>query len=506
MRRLTKLVTVFLLFFILAQCSPPAGHTDNSDGNGPDNRGPQLNAISPKSKVSHLPSFTLTATGAHFAANSSIVFNGTPKQTTYVSSAELTCQIDPADIVESSSTVANGLSRVQNTNVPVLVRNPSPGGGDSNSIDFMIYSNHAFTGPDNISANHETSLLPSMAVGSTGSINVVWSDSTPGNHDIYFCQSSDSGMSWSRGVNISATAKDSMNPAIAVDGAGNIDVVWEDSTPGNYDIYFCQSTDNGLNWSRPLNITNNSKDSANPAIAADGAGNINVVWEDNTSGKHVIYFSQSTDGGLNWSQALNVSDSSRSSLNPAVAVDGAGNINVVWEDSAPGKYNIFYSRSTDSGVSWSSGVNISASSKASWSPAVGVDSAGNINVAWTFYHSIPVNTEIYFSRSIDNGVSWSQAVNISASSNRSINPSMAVDRAGNINVVWRDYTPGNYDIFFSRSIDDGVSWSEAVNISDNPEGSLNPSIAVDQAGNIYIVWDDYAPGNYDIFFTSSTGD
>jgi len=77
----------------------------------------------------------------------------------------------------------------------------------------------------------------------------------------------------------------------------------------------------------------------------------------------------------------------------------------------------------------------------------------------------PVKTQIYFSRSINDGLNWSQPVNISNPLEYSGSPAFALDSSGNINVVWNDRTPGNLDIYFSGSTDGGETWSQAVNIS-----------------------------------------
>lgn len=64
--------------------------------------------------------------------------------------------------------------------------------------------------------------------------------------------------------------------------AGNVNVVWQDETPSNTDIMFSHSTNAGVTFSTPTNLSNDSAESASPQIAADTAGNIYVVWEHDT--------------------------------------------------------------------------------------------------------------------------------------------------------------------------------------------------------------------------------
>src|SRR4030043_225415 len=85
---------------------------------------------------------------------------------------------------------------------------------------------------------------------------------------------------WTTNKQITNTLGDSKYPAIAVDGL-NIYVVWYDTTPGNYEIYFKRSVDGGVTWKTNKRLTNNAGYSQDPAIAVDGL-NIYVVWEDYT--------------------------------------------------------------------------------------------------------------------------------------------------------------------------------------------------------------------------------
>src|SRR5205823_3988684 len=72
-------------------------------------------------------------------------------------------------------------------------------------------------------------------------------------------------------------------------------VAWEDTTPGNRDILFTRSTDSGATFlSTPLNLSNNSGLSAAVQIAADKSGDINVAWQDSTPGVSQILFNRMT--------------------------------------------------------------------------------------------------------------------------------------------------------------------------------------------------------------------
>ena len=132
-----------------------------------------------------------------------------------------------------------------------------------------------------------SSAVPAIAVDGSN-IYVVWQDTESGNDVIYFKKSDDGGVTWTANKRLTNTAGGSYDPAIAVDGP-NIYVAWDDDTPGNYEIYFKKSDDGGTTWTTSKRLTWNAGDSYVPKIAVDGP-NIYVVWEDNTPGNYEIYF------------------------------------------------------------------------------------------------------------------------------------------------------------------------------------------------------------------------
>ena len=83
-----------------------------------------------------------------------------------------------------------------------------------------------------------------------------------------------------------------------MDGS-NIYVVWDDNTPGNYEIYFKKSDDGGVTWTTAKGLQTMQVPLYDPAIAVDGS-NIYVVWDDDTPGNGEIYFKKSDDGGATW--------------------------------------------------------------------------------------------------------------------------------------------------------------------------------------------------------------
>jgi outer membrane protein assembly factor BamB len=122
----------------------------------------KLTALSPASATASGPAFTLTATGSAFTPQSLVQWNGSARNTTYVSSTELTAQITAADIATAG-------------NVPVTVNDPA--NGVSNAINFTIQpAMLALTtiSPTTVTAGGPPFMLTVLGSGFTNSSIVQW--------------------------------------------------------------------------------------------------------------------------------------------------------------------------------------------------------------------------------------------------------------------------------------------------------------------------------------------
>ncbi len=469
---------------------------------GDQNPIPVLTSLSPGATVSHLPAFTLTVQGNGFVTGSKIVFDGKEKTTTFVNSTKITCQIEPGDTVVAGAVQQDdGIAFAQDQTVKVLVRNPLPGGGDSSAEDFDIYSDHTFQTTKNISNNVGRSSNPDIAADSAGNLYVVWEDNTSGAFRIFLATSSNYGHTWKSAINISAITGNSLTPAVAVNSSDHVWVVFAQFNALQKGIYFTRSTDRGVTWSTPAYVYNSfAWDCYNPDIVIDSAGNINAVWNYSAAGVDEIYFSRSTDNGANWSAPKNISGTSGWSWLPKIAVDSGGYLYTVWWDLTAGE-EIYFSRSSDNGASWSLPKNLSNTPVGeSTHPQIAVDKSRNIYVVWDDEFPHP-DELMYFTKSTDSGVNWSSPLKISLYAPFDYGSALGVDTAVNINVTWKSNSGGMGEIFFSRSIDNGTSWSYPQEISNLTIAVLtSQAMAVDSAGNISVV---FGASNNEIYFTSS---
>ena len=338
---------------------------------------------------------------------------------------------------------------------------------------------------------------PVLAVDSVGDLHALWDDKTSGHHEIYYGKSTNGGSSWSATRRLTWASSYYLSVAIAVDTADNIHIVWADYLPGTGEIYYKKSTNGGTTWTANKRLTWTSGASEDPSITVDSLGNIHVVWEDSTPGDYQIYYKKSTDGGVTWTASQRVSWTQDTCLQPVIASHWSGWLYLFWVEKSPAGNEIYFKTGTIGGPGWSASRKVAWTSGSSWCPAVSVDFSGDLHLAWS--GNTPGNYEVYYRKSTDGGASWAPSQRLTWTSGSSDDPALAVFSSGNPLVVWDDDTPGVKEIYYRSSGDGGASWGTTQRLTWNAGYSLGPAVVVD-AGNVYLVWWDNTPGNFEIFY------
>ena len=357
---------------------------------------------------------------------------------------------------------------------------------------FQTVSAQTWTSVKRLTWSTGNSRYPAIAVGTGDEIHVVYEDNTPGNYELFLKRSTNGGGGWIT-KRLSWTSGNSNNPTIVVDSSNRIHIVWQDNAlNSNHEIFCKKSTDGGTSWTQKR-LTYTSVDSYTPAIAVDSHNHIHVVWSEWTSNIQICY-KKSTDGGVNWT-TKRLTYSTGWSLNPVIAIDSNNTIHVVWHDHTPGNPDIYYKKSTDGGVNWTT-KRLTYNSGRSQMSTIGIDSNDNIHVMWG--DNTPGNYEIYYKRTTDEGVSWTTK-RLTFNSGSSSNPALALDSYNYIHVVWLDNSQdSNFEIFYKRSTDGGASWTHK-RLTNTGTYSGGPSVALDSNDSIFAVWFDHAPGNHEIY-------
>jgi photosystem II stability/assembly factor-like uncharacterized protein len=267
---------------------------------------------------------------------------------------------------------------------------------------------------------------------------------------------------------------------VAVDDSGRIHVVY---TTFNPEEVFYVNSDDGTNWSEPLDLSNSKNEkSLNPCIAACHDNTIFVFWEKEYADSHEIVYQRLESG--NWLLRPVVLNRSFGELkNPNIAVSPDNNIHLVWEEVD--NNDIFYRRYNNSSETWNSPVNISATTGVSRDPFI--LSHNGLYVFFSDNTDHPENFEVtcrYY-----NGSNWLEEPLNSSTPGNSISPFAIKDAFDQIHLFWSDSTPGNYDIYY-KSFKPDSGWGNDTNLTQTPEHSTSPSISTDELQNVYLFWEE----------------
>lgn len=291
---------------------------------------------------------------------------------------------------------------------------------------------------------------------------------------------------------------------ITAGAGGLVHTVWWDKRDGNNEIYYKRSTNNGITWGSDTRLTNDPGYSISPSIAEFGT-NIHVVWldyRDNADGE--IYYKRSTNSGVTWTSDIRLTTDTYRSEEPSLCVTGSY-LHLVYRDSRDGFPNgeIYYVRSTDNGITWEPEVRLSfESSHNSQYPSVAV-SGTTVHVIWDDWRDgLP---EIYYARSTDNGTSWDPETRLTNTSSNCYLPCVAVT-GSMVHVVWGDSRWFQDEIYYKRSTNAGATWSTDIRLTNDPFGSFRPSVAVSDSFIHVVFYDtrDGPPGACEVYYLVST--
>jgi len=359
---------------------------------------------------------------------------------------------------------------------------------------------------------------PAIAVNGN-IVHTAWrnSSSTTDHFDLTYRRSLDGGETWEPEKNLTCYTDGTHlaeEPRIAVNGS-DVYVVFTDDRSGMREIYFMNSSDNGVTWSQERNISKlDLMYSANPDIAVWG-DNIYVVWEDNRGQRAEVYFRKSDDMGATWSQEMNLTaDDDRSSVSPAITV-WENNVHVAFTDYRDLRWELYYKKSLDGGNNW---VYEKVLSKVDgWNSG---GHAGNIAVSGSNVHIVWMDNnntsaqEILYSRSLDNGDTWEPERMVSEDDGYEGGGQALAVEGNRVQVVWGDerdqypYTNAQ-EIYVNTSLNGGLDWSGSVRLTNAPNSSGGPAVAIGN-GTTHIVWADNRTGdvyNFEIYYkrTLSSG-
>jgi len=253
-----------------------------------------------------------------------------------------------------------------------------------------------------------------------------------------------------------------------------------------------------------------------PRLATDGHGGWVTVWAATKAAGGAfgtdsdIVAARSLDLGISWSTPVAVNTTAATDAEfdfaPALATDGHGLWITVWVATNGPDTDIFLSRSSNAGTSWTAAKALHADAPTDPGnddhPQIATDGAGTWVVVWDANGRTGNDRDVFVARSTDGGLTWSApapvAANATTDRGTDQRPHVTTDRVGQWLIVWASNdtlgaTKGNdFDVLVARSSDGGSSWTTAAPLNGNATSDRGlddrPQIATDGHGTWVAAW------------------
>jgi hypothetical protein len=307
--------------------------------------------------------------------------------------------------------------------------------------------------------------------------------------------SHDGGLTWTDNAQLPTTgAGDQVfgDPDVKswTDGSGGAVFVYSSlytNPVGNSSLCVHVSTDGGVTWMGPREVTTATSASDFPDkefIDVDPeTGRIIVSWT-NFGASTTMRITYSDDLGLTWNGPWVFPAASAGQGSVPRCDPNSLRAYVSWRSGG----NIVFSSSVDNGINWSAPVNIVTglgspmnpygSDRIHGFPSMDVDAVtGAIYIIYSARQLAPDFSDVYFTRSTNNGATWSAPVAINAlpgGDRAQYFPWIAADevRKDAITAIWYDQILGSgtddiTDVMHTHSFDGGLTWDCPTPLTDD---------------------------------------
>lgn len=245
---------------------------------------------------------------------------------------------------------------------------------------------------------------------------------------------------WSPEEQVTNSSVWAHNGAEAVGPNGTLHMLTCDCRTGIPHIYYQRKPDNSASWSAFAVLSLESSGTVvagRSAICTDANQGVYAVWEEYYGGTASIYFRRSTDDGLTWSSRVKVGDTGSNLINaayPDVVVDLQGVLHLAWlqigQTATAGQ--VMYRKGSLDGSTLSPAAALSGTQAAAFKLAV-----GGTAIFAAYQETSGAFQQVKFKISRDNGDSWGNAQLLATSTaTNGFTPWIWADSSDNLYATW----------------------------------------------------------------------
>jgi len=345
----------------------------------------------------------------------------------------------------------------------------------------------------------------------SGNLHIFWSV-----HDdeIYYKVKFAENLSWS--LDEIVISEKYIDYSMTLDSNNSIHFAWINSS---FDINYMYRNSTSGSWSSPV-LVDLATVVHSLELAVDIYGNVHFLWEeiveytpDVEYGNFLRYRKKNNDD--TWTSPYDFSavigypdNSSRYQLD--IITDSEANVHIICSGLSTILMRSWYYETSTWG-DYAIVNEIDGNYGSGYNPKIDVDSNGNVHCIWddvaNNYMGSGADTDIFHRYWNMTSQNWSSIFIVSTeSSSLSQKASLAVDDYGNLYTVWEEHCDPNTDIFFKIWLNHTQTWTTVELVSSESSGeSLQPLIEVDKFSNVHCVWNDNSlydggTGYFNVFY------
>jgi len=303
---------------------------------------------------------------------------------------------------------------------------------------------------------------------------------------------------WTSPVVVASTNEELSELSLIADGQNRVHAFWIQSPllDGNEDkpeIYYSQW--NGVRWLKPVAvITGLNGKPTQLTVKIDKLGRILLAWVDEKTGELLFRWAGSDRAGSasEWVEPIYVPVVSQSNSAPDILTDDSGMILITYANPINDERGIYFVTSVDAGKSWSQPSQIFDAKSNGWEmvdqPKMCLDVDGRLHVIfgkYSYQGDQRLSLGLYYSQSLNGGVTWSEPAVISEQP--VFSSTIFCDTNQVIHRFWQEDNNSNLATFHQISRDGGVTWEKSINLYYEADKGVLTKSTLDPSGGLHLL-------------------
>ena len=291
---------------------------------------------------------------------------------------------------------------------------------------------------------------------------------------------------WSEPSSLQTSEDHLSDPLILSDSGDQLHTFWIDTVPNpekgtNADIYY--TSWNGDSWTRQVPLLHLDTPLADQLSGIfDRDNGPFLLWRDPETNTYFYSVVKSEDILLpaEWSLPQALFESEALISHPTPYLDNQGVLNVIYASPLNEGRGVYLLRTADNGGRWSAPIQVVDAAAKDWAmvdrPHLAQTANGDLHAVFTVYslQPEPVTESLYYTRSGDDGNTWSDAELISQGDIR-WSQVVGIDNQ-TVLIAWQEQDGDELQLWSQQSTDGGVKWERPELILD--PGTIPASISL----------------------------